>query len=279
VVRRHDRSGLHRIERLVRDREEPSDHRDTLASWAQLVRNEGDGCLDIVEDYAREAGAALKRALEKLASTAEQAGFPDGAMLVLAGELQNGDALFPETPYQPHADRYLNLLRVLLQRAASLVSVLPGSHHIVPSVLGRDVFYRDVRGTGFLSDRALNALTGSLQPMVPANVTFGLAGVSRYQGDLPVELVIADLLANRLRPVLVGRSRPLREVENACRGRCGITPRLRSQSRSALAASGEAFTLVNTGLAPGWRAPELLPCRPGRRRWACEQAWEWAGAK
>lgn len=94
-------------------------------------------------------------------------------------------------------------------------------------------------------------------------------GVADYDATVSVEFVLADFLANRARRTLDQPGSTLAEAESALSGDLGAPARSGDPSRRQLAATGEALRFLR-GHDP------RLAWAPPRRRWAVEQALEWA---
>jgi hypothetical protein len=263
------------VEALLGEGRPITRHRDDLEAWERLVHDVDPALLNPLRDHGRDARALLHRLCEQLPRSTDPPAI--GVSLVAASETEDGDAT--ATAGLPHQDRYLNLLEVLIDRAVRVLAALPGRHRLLLHVLTRDVFYKEFGGKGALSTRMLLSFITSHRETWPGSVDVVAHDVSPYTGDLAVGFVVADFTANRIRTVLRSRTSALPVAERASQQRCGLPPRTAAVGRSHLAASGEAYRLVTEGTPPGASPESALPVDSTRRRWACEQAWEWVAAR
>ncbi len=256
--------------------EEPKAYRAHLDQWWARVCSGRRACVAPLEQQVQLPIVALQRLFEPLAARCEPGERPPVTVFA-AGEVVTGDAA-DQAGTLAVGDRYLNLLAVLAQRAAAAVSLHGGRHQVDLHVLERDVRYAQLGVMRPLKPAALSTVVGAIRPVLPEGVTVAAYEVVPFRGNVSPRFVLADFVANRMRRALRRTQEALSQVEGRCSAECGLDLR-RFSARSHLAASGEAYRLVATGAPDASTAKALLPVTPVRRRWACEQAWEWAVAR
>lgn len=169
-------------------------------------------------------------------------------------------------------DRYLCLLEALLARVAESLARLPGAHEVFPKValrhvedpfVGRPVPLHATRHLGPMCHRA-STCAGNRVRLIPYEV-------SRFGDTVDTGYVLADFAANAVFRRVGDRA--LAALEAAICQALRVMPRSGSPERTHCQASGSAWSLrlaLEQGRATG--ATHM-------RRWAREQALEWAGVE
>jgi hypothetical protein len=249
----------------------------TLRDMNRVLRRHQSFEYQRLEEKGRALWAAIARVIQDLAANDQSPERP-GVAIFAAGETDFDS--FPTSDTTADEDaRYRDLLACALERVAAILARLGGRHRVGLHVLGRHVFNTvlGIRAPLLLSDVAalahpLNARFGPHVRLVPEEV-------ARFDRDVHPALVLADFAANHARRALHDPFCPLAATEDDLRGR--IPAALRS-------GWPHLSHLAGDGLARNWIAwaGGHLPSRPLaslspsslRRRWACEQAYEWVPA-
>ena len=229
-----------------------------LREWPKLARE--------LETGTRQAWALVRDAARKLL-----VGPGSEAWLVSASETGLGDAGTTTD------ERYFGALEALLERVHAVLQLRGGDHKVAVRVLARDVFDLRIRHDVRLMPQHVGEVIWRLMSDGPSVVRLLCEEVADYDANVGIAFVFSDFFANRARRTLRDESRPLDSAERELAADLGVSPRSGDPSRSHLAATGDALRflrgLVQTG---GATAREQLPWTLPRRRWAVEQAWEWA---
>lgn len=178
--------------------------------------------------------------------------------LLAASETELGDAA-------ASADaRYFAGLEALLHRLVALLTRLGGRHVVGVKALARDVWEPQISKARPLRPQDLDPVI-RLVSDAHAVVRLRAEGVEKFDAGTGVEFVLADFIANQARRALRQPGSPLRHVEELLELGCPV--RSGEPPRSHVAATGRALVFLRTGTA-GWTTTS--------RRWAVEQAEEWA---
>lgn len=207
-----------------------------------------------------EVFVALADCLAGLAA-APLAGCPGPHIgIVAAGETERGDSRSDDK------GRYLNQLETVLERARdALERRAAGQVHLRVWALEREIEGHRLRRVDLQA--VLDVVFAGSRVRAEAVAT------PFYDEDVHPMLVFADLVANRARHVLENDG-PLVVVESTLGDRLGLP--CRRDGRSLLAATGAARRYIEAARR-GEERPSLG--RDGQRKWACEQAREWAGGE
>ncbi len=216
-----------------------------------------------LEGRTREAWAYVREAASKIAGTGER----PCAYLVACSETRKGDAGAGED------DRYFTHLEALLQRVRALLGRREGRHFVSVRVLGRSVTEPVVSAPRPLLMADVERVIQRSVSDGGGAVRFRSEQVARFEATVGVHFVLADFFANQARRVLGDPAVGLAEAERSLVAQLGAPARSGSPPRPHVAATGDAqrFLLAS----PGERV--ALEAGAGRRRWAVEQALEWAG--
>jgi hypothetical protein len=104
------------------------------------------------------------------------------------------------------------------------------------------------------------------------------AAVTPFDSHVGMRFVVADFAANRGRRALRQISVSLLAAEGELTSDLGVQIRTGTPARTHLAASGDAYAITSKPIDSSVTPKDLLPLGWPRRRWACEQAWEWCGS-
>jgi hypothetical protein len=251
----------------------PDGARAEIKSLSTALRNADPLAFDILRHYGAEVRALLARLLTEMAHQERVAEDTMPVWLVLSSETKPGDAVSPTGD----ADRFLALLRVVLERLVSLLRYRAGNHEVVIWVSRRNVVSQH-GATERLSvphlERVLRSIQGSY-----SSVRLFAGGVGRSTDERGAGYVIADFAANASRVAVAHRGRALEAVHTILRERFGTVQITTREVYSHCAASGDAAALIERAQSESveWPERELPPIYP-RARWACEQAWMWIKA-
>jgi hypothetical protein len=216
-----------------------------------------------LDGRTREAWAYVRDAAMKIAGTAER----PCAYLVACSETRKGDAGAGED------DRYFGHLEALLQRVRALLGRREGSHFVSVRVLGRSVTEPVVAAPRPLLMADVERVIQRSVSDGGGAVRFRSEQVARFEATVGVHFVLADFFANQARRVLGDPAVGLAEAERSLVAELGAPARSGSPPRPHVAATGDAQRFLLA--APGDRV--VLEAGAGCRRWAVEQALEWAG--
>jgi hypothetical protein len=248
---------------------------DILHALDLCLRVEAPDLHGRLQDHVRHATALVSRAARGVEKLAPASGRGFAAATLLVGESCRGDAATGGAAGDFTTDRYFGALDCLLERTIDVVSRLGGAHSVRLRVLTRDVWDPARRQWRPLDVDHVRAAIARL-PASAGAVQLCVDGVPpRYTRDVESPLVLADFLANRGRWFLRRRA-SLARVEARLASSGAVRVRSGRPPLSHLAATGWAQTHVRAAReAPGKRGP--LPPLPRRiKRWAREQAEEWA---
>lgn len=243
----------------------------SLSEFEHVLRNEYPIELDALRAHTRRARAAVKQFAAGLATRARSPDDPAAAVLLFSSETLRGDARTePESELGDR--RYFRLLEVLVDRTAALLARRGGVHELSLDISQRRLIepqlQRPTKQLPLHVLRELSRLISKWRPVVRIVPT----AVTPFDRDVGVRFVVADFAANRGRRVLRQGATPLTNVEAEVELDMGLRVRSGTPERSHLAASGEAYDLCESPRPdPEGALPPVWP----RRRWACEQAWEW----
>jgi len=227
-----------------------------------------------LDDRVRHAASLIVRVIRALGRVDSRSGTDVAVAVVVAAEPYRS----PVTPSGAEEDRetvrYLELLECFLERTADVLGHLGGPHHVWLNVLNRPI--RDpilgVRTVLFVRHvhevaRRVIETRGDLVRLV-------VEAVPPFDDRAHAALVLADFIANRSRQPLAGATTTLAEVERQLTTRVGAALRSGTPQVSHLAASGIVRDHLNAARA-GNPPPPLASSET--KRWAREQAAEWAG--
>lgn len=242
-----------------------------LSDFEQVLRNEYPSELDALRAHTRRARAAVKQFAAGLATRVGSPADSAAAVLLFSSETLRGDArIEPESELGDR--RYFRLLEVLVDRTAALLARRGGMHELSLDISQRRLIDPQLRRpTKQLPLHVLRELSRLIARWKPI-VRIVPSAVTPFDRDVGVRFVVADFAANRGRRALRQGTTPLTNVESAVEVDMGLRVRSGTPGRSHLAASGEAFDLCES---PRPDPEAALPSVWPRRRWACEQAWEW----
>lgn len=255
-----DPGGVESVLAALEARREPK--YDLLEGLSRRLRREKPQWIARLDGRTREAWAYVREAAVKTA------GPPDRpcAYLVTCSETKKGDGGAREDY------RYFRHLEVLFLRVRALLAAREGRHFVSVRVLGRHIFEPRVSASRPLLmqdvERVIQASVSDNQGLV----RFRAEQVARFEATVGVHFVLADFIANQARRVLGDPAVRLADAERRLVSHLGPPARSGSPSRPHLAATGAAQQYL---LEP----PEnrgSLEAGAGRRRWAVEQALEWA---
>ena len=204
-----------------------------------------------------------------------------------AGESVQMDALWRNLLPTVAADnRYAGLLRCVVDRVRHVLGCIPGDHQVTVSVLSLRVFYAKLGVPGPLSPAVVGDIIGGHIHEGPTGRVRAIPGtVEHYRGDVHPMLGPADFATNGTPRQSGKRNAELGAIEKqlwaglgACVRRSVSTPSGDVQL-SFLSATGGAEEWVCWAVEKrkGILEPTPPTCPPGRR-WAVEQAREWADA-
>ena len=218
-------------------------------------------------EIANETRAYYGRLLAGLAASPLDGAAPPHIFVVTSGETRRGDA-------GATADaRYRESIEALFERIGDIVDRFDGEHRVRLNVSQLDVYEPILGRRVKLHVRHLGEIVRRLSPELGDRVRLVPATVSAYfTPDVHPAFVLADLVANRARPVLA-RSVPLARAEADLVTSLRAPVRSGTPRRSHLAATGISRTYVASH-----RRGDCLPDLDSGalRRWAREQAVEWS---
>jgi hypothetical protein len=243
---------------------------DVLRPLSAILREHTPLVHERLRHHANQGWAAVGRLLAALAAQNTDRAYPDVA-LVTASETELGDAIEEGST----GDRYLAVLEPLLERTARLLERRDGAHELVLRASRRDVFDSRLATRGALAPPHLAALAREAST---SRVRVVVGGVERFDVHVDPGYVLADFAANHARRTLLVPTRPVRLAEQKLADRLVVSVRSGTTALSHLAASGASRALINAAADLQDRPERVLPATLPRRRWACEQAWEWAEA-
>lgn len=225
-----------------------------------------------LDDYARRATSWILALIARLTN-------PQDADLlaatVLSGEGTRGDAIPPNAKGRA-ADtaRYFTLLQCLLGRTYDLLGRVPGHHEVAVHVANRPIVDPH-RGNMLFNRTHLRELIRQTAPPGAARVRLHAASTPDYGASVDARLVLADFVANRARR-RVSQSYGLRELEEHLASITIGTLQSGEPRLSHVAASGWAREHIEAARRDGPAPPS--PPRGHVKRWARDQATEWADA-
>lgn len=192
------------------------------------------------------------------------------AIIIASSETCLGDAL-----PKHEGDRYLTLLAELLVRVVDLLTARGGEHEVRLNILRRNVYDAAV---GFKTplrnatvNEILHALSGNTTPC--RHVRLCIEAICGYEQQTPATLILADFFANRVRRATMSMRSGLCGISNDVLRFTGL-PLHDEANRTTIATSGEGAALVERARAGDHSKTQIIGALP--RRWACEQAEEWA---
>jgi len=245
-----------------------------LLDFDQVLRRECPTELDALRAHSRRAWVAVKEFAAALARRAQQGQDAALAVLLCSSETVRGDAV--GTPDSVLGDRrYFTLLEVLVDRSAKLLAGRGGVHELNLDISQRKlidpVLKRPAKQIPLYVTRELSGVIARWKE----SVRILPRAVTPFDRHVGMRFVVADFAANRGRRALRQPTPALERVESELSSDLGLRVRTGAPARSHLAASGEAYAITSRLVDPGVDPRTLLPHAPPRRRWACEQAWEW----
>lgn len=248
---------------------------DELGELEDILRKHCRGEREALRAHGRRAWVAVKRFAEAMGKRAAGDGELPLAMLVCGSETARGDAVGePDTGLGDR--RYFKLLEVLIDRCAGLLARRGGAHELILDVSERKLIDPSSGGRAKLNLLYLRSELSDVISRWAPNVRIVPAAVTPFNSEVGVRFVVTDFAANHARRELRGNATALAMVEAGLTTRMGLSVRSGTPTRSHIAASGAAYDLIARP-SGGSNPPEkLLPFVPSRRRWACEQAWEWS---
>lgn len=226
-----------------------------------------------LEDVIRRRWARLASAMRNLAgdrSSPRIAGFWASECIPWAA------ASSPDPCLPIQAERYLELLRLLLARVADTVVRWPGVRHEVVVHVLRPHFPRDAaRSARWCLDRSeVDGLATSAGERAGGRVTFEVGDVVDLDAQTPAGLVAADLFCFRSLKILrEADHKPLNDAERGVRQVTGAFVRTKPPGASHLAAAGESSARIEAARAG--RRDGKARGAGSTRRWASEQAEQW----
>jgi hypothetical protein len=205
--------------------------------------------------------------MESLARAGKETPEGPAVMIVLGGEASRGDGSPDVDPGRDQgSERYLAILECVLERSRDSVARRGGRHNILLEVLSRPSFNR-ASHLGNVS-RRLDAGIGS-----PVRLT--AMQPWRFDAHVPGALVLADVAANRARRLLLDApDASLAQFEDSLQQELTAPVRSGAPPLSTLAATGRARSYVED--ARHGRPEDAALLHDEIRRWAKEQALEWA---
>jgi hypothetical protein len=244
-----------------------------LARFEQVLRDQCPIELDALRAHSLRAWIAVKEFAGQFAKRRE---VTENAAVVLlcSSETERGDAV--GSPESVLGDRrYFRLLEVLVDRTAALLARRGAPHELSLDISQRNlidpVLQRPTKQIPLYVTRELGSLTAKWKD----SVRIVPRAVTPFDRHVGMRFVIVDFAANRGRRVLRQVRVSLTGVESSLSSDLGLQVRTGTPSRSHLAASGAAYSLISSPIEPTANPRVLLPPAWPRRLWACEQAWEW----
>jgi hypothetical protein len=267
TLEREDAPRVGRVLDALRRGERPDF--DDLRKLDGLLKASGRAMHRKLQDYARQATAWILAVIGRLAPTSNVHLL---AATVLSGESIPGDAIPPGAEGdRADAERYFTLLQCLLGRTCDVLSRLPGPHEVAVHVANRPV--DSTRGRVQFDLSHLREMIRLATPPGLTSVRLHAASTPDFDASVDPRIVLADFVAN-------GARRRMRE----------------SYALRTLEAQLDAVTVgpVHSGEPPlshvaasGWAREHIEAARrdsttppppPEAKRWARDQATEWAKA-
>jgi hypothetical protein len=222
----------------------------------------------------RNIQTAICDTVKNLSTTGEENG-KTVAMMISCGETERGDASPSVNPASDEgSERYLALLRGLLERTVDVLDLRDGAHDVRVQVLSRPLIDPLIRERVQLHIRHLGELIVKLESPARSKVRLIQERVSYFEDDVDPALVLADFVANRVRPELRKATDPLATVEDAISDAVGAEARSGQPPLSNLAATGGADEVIRAArrgsVITSGSAASAYP------QWAWEQAEKWA---
>lgn len=223
--------------------------------------------------HARQVAAQIGRLADRLARQ------PGGPWLALccAGESVRGEAHPREgRPRQDDSARYIAVLETLVERVVDILAGFEGEHLVFLHVLNRDILDPLLGRFVPLHVRHLSELIGRISASTGHQVRVRPEATPRFDASAHAALVLADFASNRARWHVGRPSVPLEEMEHRIGAQVGLPVRWGTPGLSHLAATGWPRRVVDAHRAAPQPSPGEAP--DGTKRWAREQALEWAAA-
>lgn len=245
-----------------------------LTIFDDILRRECAAELEALQAHARRARVAVKNFAEGLSRRVQERGDSALAMLVCSSETIRADAV--GSPESELGDRrYFKLLEVLIDRCASLLTRRGGSHELILDLSERQLIDPALKARAKLIPLHVTRELSALIAKWKSSVRIVPAAVTRFDSQVGVRFVVVDFAANRGRRSLRQSATPLGGVESELTNDLGLVVRTGTPARSHLAASGDAYALTSKPRDRSVAPESILPLEWPRRRWACEQAWQW----
>lgn len=271
---REDAATYRAIRRRLSTNDAGSVELGELAVFDDILRRECAVELEALHAHARRARVAVKDFAEGLARRAQESGDSGLAMLVCSSETVRADAA--GSPESELGDRrYFKLLEVLIDRCASLLTHRGGSHELILDLSERHVIDPGLKARAKLIPLHVTRELSALIAKWKSSVRIMPAAVTRFDSHVGVRFIVVDFAANRGRRALRDLATPLVGVEGELTNDIGLVVRSGTPVCSHLAASGDAYALTSKPLDRSVVPQSILPLGWPRRRWACEQAWQW----
>lgn len=232
------------------------------------------------EEHAacRQATATALAGLTRVLGQAGAGRAPDGspvAFIAAAAEARPGCLAQPTEPSDDRAtSRYLALLGVLVGRVLAVLGRFDGPQEAYLYVLDRPIIDpRQKVPTRLLEPVVQDIVRRAVRGAHVPSVRIEVARVPRYDAEVDPRLVLADLVANRVRRTL-RRESSLAGIERTLGSYCPLPMRSGVPSASHLAAA--AYAHDRTDAPSEGEGASVVPI--GWRRWAMEQHREWIAA-
>jgi hypothetical protein len=223
-----------------------------------------------LEDYGRKTIAWVLLLISRLAQSGDLHRL---VATVLSGESAPGDAI-PEGAEGARADaaRYLTLLQCLIGRTCDVLSRLPGSHEVAVHVANRPIA-DPARGRVQFDLAHLREAIRQATPPGLTSVRLHAASTPDFDASVDGRIILADFVANQARHRLK-ESYPLRALEAQLAAVTVGPVHSGEPPLSHVAASGWAREHIEAARHAGAAQPAPL----GTKRWAQDQATQWAKA-
>jgi len=230
-----------------------------------------------LEGWGRRLWAAVAELVSVLAVPDVRPGFPNVAVFA-AGETDI-PAIDAGSTAAGEDARYRELLACTLERVAAVLGRAGGRHRVGVHVLGRRVFNQVLGQPAPLLPSDVAPIAHAVSTRHAPDVRLVIEEVSRFDPDVNPTLILADFTANHAHRALRSHCTALSVAEAQVRERIPADVRSGKPPLSHLAAGGLAASWVAWAVGQRQSPPsESIALSGQRRRWACEQAYEWISA-
>jgi hypothetical protein len=228
-----------------------------------------------LDDRIHEAWARVGDLARSLADPGREHEGRPGILLVTAAETEVGDAC-QGTGQSAEDCRYFALFESLLGRVARVLDRLGGRHVVELHVANRGLFEPVLGVVAKLHIRHLVQPAERAGESVAGRVRLIPAVAACFDESVEGGLVLADFLVNYARRKLRHERNPLEAIEGRLAARFGLPVTSGEPRASHLAATGVAAAFLESTRDPVVGQVQAPSWSGRRRRWACEQARQWA---